>query len=58
VRVTPELEAKARKLLDGSHGSVTRAAQVLGLSRDQIRRRRDRLGIGRTPSDDDDTPEQ
>jgi two-component system nitrogen regulation response regulator GlnG/two-component system response regulator HydG len=57
VRVTPELEAQARVLLDGSHGSVTRAAQVLGLSRDQVKRLRDRLGIGHTPSDDDDPPD-
>ena len=55
VRVTPELEARARMLLDGTHGSVTRAAQALGLSRDQVKRLRDRLGIGRTPSDDDDS---
>jgi two-component system nitrogen regulation response regulator GlnG/two-component system response regulator HydG len=57
VRVTPELEARVRLLLDGSHGSVTRAAQALGLSRDQVKRLRDRLGIGRTPSEEDDTPD-
>ncbi len=58
VRLTPELEARLRELLDGSHGSVARAARVLGLSRDQVKRARDRLGIGRTPSDDDDAPDE
>lgn len=58
VRITPELEARARELLDGSHGSLQRAADALNLSRGQVKRLRDRLGIGRTPSDDDDTPEE
>jgi two-component system nitrogen regulation response regulator GlnG/two-component system response regulator HydG len=57
VKLTPELEAKARTMLQsGRHGAIAETARALGLSRHQVERLRDRLGIGHPPSGDEDTP--
>jgi hypothetical protein len=51
---TPGEEATLLRIVNGAHGSITRAAKALGWSRFKVSREVRRLGIITSPADEQD----